>query len=137
MAKFATQVIAKLQAFDQGISNPDQKHNTGSVLGLAFMWDEIADYAKKQSDRYWAQIEKEQEIDKAALAPGEHILVQSPHFVVRAKVTNPVRRFDPKWLAERLSRDYKKPVPYFLGLIDGAKLEGKSNVSMLIIEKGE
>jgi len=136
---FETDIIKTLAKMGKnGTINPDAKHNTGSLLGEAFMWDRIEAYAKNRSEAAWNAMAKEGLIpDKTTLDPGDHQLSQSPNFAVFARVTHPVKRFSGDELAVLLAKSkYKVPVSTTKELIDQAKVPTKSVVSMKVVERG-
>jgi hypothetical protein len=136
---YETDIIKTLAKMGKnGTINPDAKHNTGSLLGEAFMWDRIEAYAKNRSEAAWAALSKEGLIpDKKSLDPGDHQLVESPSFAVFARVTNPVKRFSGDELATLLAKSkYKVPVSTTKELIDQAKVPTSSMVTMKIVERG-
>jgi len=121
-----------------GTANPDTKHNSGRLLGEAFLWDRVAKYAEAKSDAVWKQLSSEGIIpDKASLGEGDHELAASPSFLAIAKVTKPIKRFSGDELADLLARSkYKVPVSTTKELIDQAKIDGKPARSLRIIERG-
>jgi hypothetical protein len=121
-----------------GTINPDAKHNTGSLLGEAFMWDRVEAYARNRSEAAWAALSKEGLIpDKKTLDPGDHQLAQSPNFAVFARVTHPVKRFSGDELAILLAKSkYKVPVSTTKEFIDQAKVPTNSMVSLKVVERG-
>ena len=130
-------VLAKMGK-GNGTVNPDAKHNTGSMLGEAFMWDRIEAYAHNRSEAAWAALAKEGLIpDKKTLDPGDHQLAQSPNFAVFARVTQPVKRFSGDELANLLAKSkYKVPTSTTKELIDQAKVPTNSMVSLKVVERG-
>lgn len=104
--------------------NPDTKSNTGRLVGRAHMWDQIAKYAKKQSELAWGVLEKE-EIVSYVESPGIHRLAESPHFTVTDRVSEPRKAFNADALAEALKKRYKVPVPVTKELVEQAKLPTK------------
>lgn len=137
---YETDIIKQLTKLGKsnGTVNPDSKHNTGNLLGEAFMWDRIEAYAKNRSEAAWKALEKEGLIpDKKSLDPGDHQLAQSPSFAVFARVTQPVKRFNGEELAVLLAKSkYKVPVSTTKELIDQAKVPTNSVVSMKVVERG-
>ena len=136
---YETDIIKTLAKMGKnGTINPDAKHNTGSLLGEAFMWDRIEAYAKNRSEAAWAALSKEGLIpDKKSLDPGDHQLVESPSFAVFARVTNPVKRFSGDELAILLAKSkYRVPISTTKELIDQAKVPTSSMVTMKIVERG-
>lgn len=114
--------------------NPDTKHNAGRLIGRAFFWDQIAKFAKKQSEVAWDELENE-EIVSYVESPGDHTLAESPHFMVMDKVSEPRRAFNADVLAEDLKKKYKVPVPISKELIEKAKIPGKSVHTSTIVER--
>jgi hypothetical protein len=136
---YETDIIKTLAKMGKnGTINPDAKHNTGALLGEAYMWDRIEAYAKNRSEAAWNAMAKEGLIpDKKTLDPGDHQLSQSPSFAVFARVTNPVKRFSGDELATLLAKSkYKVPVSTTKELIDRAKVPGNPMRTMKIIERG-
>jgi hypothetical protein len=118
-------------------NNPDSTHNTGRMIGQAYLWDIVESIAKKHSNSIWDRLEKDGVISRDNLDPGAHELADTPHFVLSAKVTNPVRRFDDDEMAHLLKKSkYKVPEPITKQFIDQAKIPKKSTVTMTITEKG-
>jgi hypothetical protein len=115
--------------------NPDAKHNVGNLIGEQFLWDEIAKYAKAMSEKTWKALEKVQDLDIEDLTQGDHMLLQSPHFVITASVSAPVKRFAVGELARVLKEKYKIPEIISKELIDKAKVPTKSTVTIKIVEK--
>lgn len=104
---YETDIIKQLAKLGKtnGTLNPDAKHNTGSLLGEAFMWDRVEAYARNRSEAAWAALSKEGLIpDKKTLEPGDHQITQSPSFAVFARVTQPVKRFSGDELANLLAK---------------------------------
>lgn len=137
---YETDIIKTLTRLGKGngTANPDAKHNTGSLLGEAFLWDHVRRYAENRCDAAWKAMNKEGLIpDKKTLDPGDHQLTQSPSFAVFARVTQPVKRFSGDELAELLAKSkYKVPVSTTKELIDQAKVPTNSVVTMKVVERG-
>lgn len=141
---YKTEITAALLSFVDGwlAKSPDAKHNTGRQLSSAFVWDTIAKVAKSRSDGYWKEMEAKggvlgSTIQEMNLGPGDHIVANSPSFDLRVKISNPVRRFTPQVLAERLHKKYKIAIPTALQMIEDAKVPGTSNVIAAIVEKAD
>lgn len=136
---YETDIVKALTKLGQtnGTANPDEKNNTGRLLGEAFLWDKVAAYAKQRSDAAWEALEKEGIVeDTEALSPGDHQLAQSPSFAVFARVTQPVRRFNGEELANLLAKSkYKVPVSTTKEMIDKAKVPTKSMCSLKVVER--
>lgn len=116
---------------------PDTKHNVGHTLAQALIWDTIQSMAKKNSDALWKSLEVDGHIPASeTLAPGDHAPLDTPHFVVTAKATLPVKRFSPDQLAQDLYKSkYKVPLPIAKQMIDEAKKSTKSTVIWNINER--
>lgn len=116
--------------------NPDGKHNVGRGLGIVHFWTMVEKYAKSKKDEAWAALEKDDIIsDPKGLDPGEYSLAESPSFFASAKVSNPVKRFDPDVLADMLFKKYKVPVPITKELVDKAKVPSASTVTKKVVER--
>lgn len=135
---YETDIIKFLSKLgSNGTVNPDAKHNTGGLLGEAFMWDKVEAYAKARADAAWLRLAREGIIaDKKSLEPGDHELASSPSFLAIAKVSQPVRRFSAEALANLLAKSrYKVPVSTTKEFVDAAKVPSSSTVSMKILER--
>jgi hypothetical protein len=121
-----------------GTENPDAKHNTGKLIGEAFLWERVAKFAENKAKAVWTAMEKEGLIpDKRTLDPGDHELAYSPSFTVIAKATQPVKRFDPDEMANLMAKSkYKVPVSTTKEFLEMAKVPTKPVVSMKIVERG-
>ncbi len=131
-----TKALARLGR--NGTENPDAKHNTGRLIGEAYMWERVAKYAEAKADAAWkAMLRAEIVPEKKTLEPGDHELAYSPSFTIIAKVSQPVRRFNGDELAELLAKSkYKVPTSTTKEFIDQAKVPTSSVVSMKIMERG-
>jgi len=118
--------------------NPDVKSNVGKQLGIIYFWTLIEKYAKAKKEDAWKYIADEGIIqaELSTLDPGDYTLVESPHFYVTAKVSNPVRRFDEDELATMLHNKYKVPRPITKEMIAKAKTPTKSVVTKTVFERG-
>jgi len=135
---YETTIVKALSRLGKnGTENPDSKHNTGRLLGEAYMWDQVEKYAKARSAAVWKEMEKEGLVpDKKTLDPGEYACADSPSFAVFAKVTQPIRRFDGEQLAGLLAKSkYKVPVSTTKELIEEAKVPGNPAVRMVVVER--
>lgn len=121
-----------------GTENPDASHNTGKLLGEAFMWEKVAKFAESKAKAAWGAMEKEGIVpNKATLDPGDHELAYSPSFTVIAKVTQPVRRFDADEMAMLLAKSkYKVPVSTTKEYLEQAKVPTKPVASLKVMERG-
>lgn len=117
--------------------NPDAKNNMGRMIGNAFVWDTIWGIAEKMSNADWKDFASQKIIpDKESLDPGFHQLVDSPHFAIVAKVSNPVQRFNADKLAEDLNKSkYKVPLPVAKMMVENARQPTKSSVTLSVAEK--
>jgi len=135
---YETTIVKALSRLGKnGTENPDSKHNTGRLLGEAYMWDQVEKYAKARSAAIWKEMEKEGLVpDKKTLDPGDHQLSDSPSFAVFAKVTQPIKRFDGDELANLLARSkYKVPLSTTKEMIDQARVPGNPAVRMVVVER--
>lgn len=118
-----------------GTANPDAQSNTvvGSILGQAFLWDKVHHLAKARRDEAFDAVKEI--FDTAKLTPGTHQGPVSAHFGVTAAVSNPVKKFDPGTLAAALNKRYRVPIPVALEMIEAAKIETKSTVTLKLAER--
>lgn len=121
--------------------NPDadvKNSPHGSLVGTAYFWTKVENYAKAKKEEAWEALEKSgvsSDTWKDAAA-GTYMMLDSPSFTVQVKVSNPIKRFNAGYLGEQLLRSkYKVPLPVTRELVDAAKLETKGSVTKIIIEK--
>jgi hypothetical protein len=137
---YKAQVVKALAKIGQtnGTANPDAKHNVGNLIGEAFLWDEVVKYAEGRSEAAWARLQKEGIVPaKKDMDPGDYEIAYSPTFLVTAKVTQPIKRFDQDELARIFHESkYKVPVSVTKEIVDLAKVPKSSNVIWKIIERG-
>lgn len=137
---YQAKIVSALNNLFRSTDLHEARHNVGKHLSVAFFWDSVADYAKKQADRAWKSLEEaniiEDDEGRRKLDTGEHILAESPHFVCRAVVTKAVRRFNVQELAKILKKDYKIPEPTTVQLCEKAKKETVPQVRLAVEEKG-
>ena len=135
---YQTEIVKALSKLGKnGTENPDSKHNTGRLIGEAFMWDMVEKYAKSRSETVWRQLAAEDIIPvKSELEPGEHELAYSPSFAIIGRVTQPVKRFSPDELAKMLRESkYKVPESTTKEMIDRAKVPTKSVATLKVVER--
>lgn len=116
--------------------NPDQMHNTGRQLGLVFFWTMIEKFAEAKKKDAWKYLADNEVIEDCSnYDPGEYSLAESPHFFAKAKISQPVKRFDADTLALALNKKYKVPVPIAKEMIEQAKVPSKSTVTKSVVER--
>lgn len=132
---FTARIVNELTKLSSKLdeANPDTKHNAGRLIGRALMWDQIAKYAKKQSEVAWNTLESE-EIVSYVNSPGDHNLAESPHFMVTDRVSEPRKAFNADALAEGLKK-YKIPKSVVLEAVERAKIPGKSVHTTVVVER--
>jgi hypothetical protein len=133
----AAQIHGEIARLVQAImsNHPDAKHNAGKSILEAFIWDEIQGLAKGRSDSVWERMEKSGIYEKP-LKPGKYECGESPSFVIRASVSEPVKRFQEDELARVLEAStYKIPPHISKGFIGAAKVPGNSQVRVKIEER--
>lgn len=132
---FQAKIIKALTDAMIKLQSPDTT-NKGTLLSEAFLWDTVESYAKKKSSECWKRLEdsKTYDISDAGTAAGTTCLAKSPHFVLNCTLTNPVRRFNPTWLAKQLKAKYKIPEPIALELCENAKQPSNPSKKLEIIE---
>src|SRR5688572_4069563 len=75
--------------------HPDGKHNQGRSILEAFVWDAIQKLASNKSDQVWDRMEKSDIYRKPDGKPGKDLECgESPHFIIKATVSEPVKRFN-------------------------------------------
>jgi hypothetical protein len=130
------QIQNEMAKLVQGImsKHPDAKHNQGRSILEAFVWDEIQRVSKGKSDAVWERMEKTGIYEKP-LKAGKYECGESPHFVIRASVTEPVRRFKEDEMIRVLeASQYKIPPHIGKGFVGAAKVPG-SPLTRLTIEE--
>jgi hypothetical protein len=115
--------------------HPDAKHNQGKSILEAFIWDEIAGLSKGRSDATWERMEKNGIYEKP-LKPGKYECGESPSFIIKASVSEPVKRFNEDELARVLEASQFKIPPHMTkGFVGAAKVPGSSQVRVKIEER--
>lgn len=140
MPLLSTEIKLALEKLVSGprpaIVNPDKTHNIGNLLGIAFMWDEIQKIAGQRSKEAWKALEENGIVNRDNLSVGEHVLADSPHFAITAKVANPPMRFNADELVGIMYKSkYKVPAATMTSFIDQAKREGTGSVTLKVMEK--
>lgn len=126
--------IAKV-VFEIMKKHPDAKHNTGRSILEAFVWDEIQGLAKGKSDKAWERMETEGVYEKPEKA-GKYECGESPHFVIKATVSEPVKRFNEAELAKVLeASEFKVPQHKTKEFVGAAKLPGNPMTRLSIVER--
>jgi hypothetical protein len=117
--------------------HPDGKHNQGRSILEAFIWDEVQRLAKGKSDQVWDRMEKAGVYEKPeSTKPGKFECGESPHFVIRASVSEPVKRFQEDELARVLEASQFKIPPHMTkGFVSAAKVPGNGQVRITIAER--
>jgi hypothetical protein len=114
---------------------PDRT-NTGKLLGEYFLYNEVRKWAEARSERAWKTLLSQGLVeDPAKLPPGDHGLATSTHFILSAKVSQPVRRFDAAVLAAELKKKYKVPESSTIELCEKAKVPTKPQCTKTIAER--
>lgn len=132
---YKARIISALNKLGHNGTASPAKSNTDTMLGEAYMWDEVVRFAKARSDAAWNKLEAEGLFDPPT-ETGRHALVTSASFVLSASVSNPVKRFSADTLALSLKKPpYKIPEPVTKLLVEEAKIPTKPNVSYAIEEK--
>ena len=133
----AAQIHGEVAKLVQGIMSrhPDAKHNQGRSILEAFIWDEIQGLAKGRSDQVWERMEKAGIYEKP-LKAGKFECGESPHFIIKATVTEPVKRFQEDELARVLEASpFKIPPHMTKGFVGAAKVPGNGQVRVKIEER--
>jgi len=126
--------IAKM-VFEIMKKHPDAKHNAGRSILEAFVWDEIQSLSKGKSDKAWERMEKEG-VYEAPTKLGKHSCGESPHFEIRASVSEPVKRFNEAALAKVLeASEFKVPQHKTKEFVGAAKVPGNPMIRVSIVER--
>lgn len=118
-------------------AHPDGKHNQGRFILESFLWDQIESIAKGKSADAWDKMEA-----NGVFVPpnkeeaGNSVCGESPKFVISAKVSEKVKRFNGDELAKLLNKSkYKVPVHTAKEFIDKAKVGSTPTVTLRIVER--
>lgn len=116
--------------------NPDNKSNTGRLLGEAYAWDQIATYAEKQAKLKMASLIADEILDDPKKqVEGDCVLGESPKFTVTCKVSAPRKTFDLAKFGAALKKKYKIPEAITNDFYEKSKSDGSSNRTVKIIER--
>jgi len=116
--------------------HPDSKHNQGRAILEAYIWDEIAKLAKGRSDNTWEKMEKAGIYTKPDPKAGKYECGESPHFIIKATVSEPIKRFNEEELARVLEASQFKIPPHMTkGFVGAAKVPGSSATRLTIEER--
>jgi len=128
VAKLVQMIIAR---------HPDGKHNKGRSILEAFVWDEVQRLAKGKSDSVWERMEHAKIYEKPeGNKPGKFECGESPHFVIKATVSEPVKRFQENELARVLEASQFKIPPHMTKeFVGAAKVPGNGQVRLTIVER--
>lgn len=114
----------------------DSKHNQGRQILEAYLWDEIEKLAKGKSNDAWEKMEKSGVYNKPDNKAGKYACGESPRFVIKATVTEPVKRFNEEELARVLeASSFKVPPHMTKGFVAAAKVPGSNQVRLSIVER--
>jgi hypothetical protein len=133
----AAQIQNEMAKVVQGImqKHPDAKHNQGRSILEAFIWDEIQKVSKGKSDTVWERMEASKIYEKP-LKTGKYECGESPHFVIKATVSEPVKRFKEDEMIRVLeASQYKIPPHIGKGFVGAAKVPGNPMVRVSIEER--
>lgn len=135
-----TKLLNKLQdTCDK--KNPDREAKNAPhalTIANAYFWTAVEKFAKGKKEEAWENMEKAGFLpdDVRAYDPGEYVLGEAPSFIVKAKVSEPVKRFNDETLADMLyTSKYKVPKPIAKEMIAKAKVPSASTVTKSIIER--
>lgn len=121
--------------------NPDAEAKNsphGRLIGMAYFWQKVEAYAEGKKKEAWKNLEEAGFIsdDIKDYDPGDYSIGESASFLVTAKVSNPVKRFNADALKQALNKSkYKVPLPVAAEMIEAAKLPGNSSVTKTITER--
>lgn len=143
MASFMQEITKHLNKLQDvcDSKNPDAKAKNaphGALMGQWFFWNAIEKFAKGKKDAVDKLLSEDDKFDSDVIRkydPGEYVLGEAPSFIAKAKVSEPVKRFDGDHLANALNKKYKVPVPIVKQMIDEAKQPSASTVTKTILER--
>lgn len=137
---YLAQIYAVLSTF--GVTQlvppkaPEKNANMATLLGEAYLWDEVAAFAKKQSDKRWKAMEDQGVIPASAeITTGKHVLAETRKFVVAANMSAPVKRFSPDELAKIMKREFKVPLPRSIEIVEQSKKGTTGQCRLTISER--
>lgn len=126
IGRFVNEIMAR---------HPDAKHNKGKSILEAYVWDEMQSFAKGKSDAVWERMEKTGVYEKPTEA-GKYECGESPHFVIKATVSEPVKRFNEEALAKVMeASEYKIPPHKTKEFVGSAKIPGNPMTRLSIVER--
>lgn len=134
---YAAQIERKLGELGKnGTKNPDEKHNTGRILGEIFMWERVRKHAEGMVKEKWEELTKEGHLEGLEqLDPGQYDMTSSPSFTCTALISQPVNRFSANVLAAAMKKRFRVPEHVTLEMVEDAKVPTKSTVTKRVIEK--
>ncbi len=135
---YATEITRQLYRLQELVaqSNPDGKHNTGRMIGEAYFWDTVEKLAKAKSDSAWDRLASMGVALDEDADPGNHVIGNSPHFVVECSVSQPRKAFNIDVAAENINKTWPKvPIPAVKLVLDQAKIGGSKVKTYKIVEK--
>jgi hypothetical protein len=133
----AAQIHGEIAKLVQNIMSrhPDARHNVGKSILEAFVWDEIQKLSKGRSDSVWERMEKTGVYEKP-LSVGRHECGESPHLLIKATVSEPIKRFNEDELLRVMeASEFKVPPHKMKGFVGAAKIPGNPMVRLIIVER--
>ena len=121
--------------------NPDREAKNAPHAGTianAYFWTAIEKYAEGKKKEAWKGLEDAGFIpdDVKTYDSGEYVLGEAPSFIIKVKVSEPVKRFSDDHLAKALNTSkYKVPLPVAKEFIAAAKIPSNPTVTKSIIER--
>jgi hypothetical protein len=120
-----------------GTKNPDERSNTGQLLGEVFLWETARDLCADRAKSAWADLESMElysDADLRSLGESESIVVKSPHFALSVKVSKPRMMFDRDLFIERIAADFKIDKHRLIELATTCKAASKPPLSKKVLE---
>jgi hypothetical protein len=122
-----------------GTKNPDERHNTGALLGDAYLWQQVSDYADTKLKSSKAALEANGIVpNKEALRSAgrsEAIIAESPTFAFVAKVAKPQERFNRDEFITRVAKKFKLKEAELRTIALASTKTTEAPVSTSIVEK--
>lgn len=120
-----------------GTKNPDERSNTGRLLGEVFLWETAKDFCASREKAAWAALESMELFDPDELresGPAESIVTKSPNFALSVKVSNPRMMFDKDLFIERVAEAFKIDKHKLIEIATQAKTPSKPPLSKKVLE---
>lgn len=132
---YKTDIARKLSSFN--VTSPDSS-NIGGYLSDVFLWETVADLAKKKSEEAWKAL-----VSNKMIPPddtmreninGEAIAVKTSKFQVFIKVSNPRTIFDKDAFINKAAEKFKISKPKLIELSQQCVSQTRPPLSKRVLE---